>query len=393
MTNAFATLETPASSSPAVRREAVSAGQGPKVLFVQTQAENAGAQEVARQLALGAASHGCRTKHVFFFRRTDAFDSEANVVYCARRRPSTPFGLLKLLFTLFQEFRREAPDAVVCFQHYGNVIAAPLARLAGVKTVVANQVSAPEHISALARALDYWLGRLGVYDSIVFNSATTEAEYASYPASYLKRCVRIDHGFMDKSAPIEKARARQEMGLPAEVELLGCSARLHPLKRVDLAIRLLAVNTHQHLVLAGQGPDLPRLEALARELGVEDRLHFAGELSTQKMGYFLAALDGFVFPSATETFGLAPVEAAQAGVPTVVNDLEVLRDVLKVEGEPCALFVDAADTPAFAAAARRVFEDPALAATLSARGRRLKDRFPLDAMVDAFMKLIPPRAA
>ena len=91
---------------------------------------------------------------------------------------------------------------------------------------------------------------------------------------------------------------------------------------------------------------------------------------------FLAALDAFVFPSAGESFGLAPVEAAQAGLPVVVNDLAVLRDVLSVDGAPCALFVDARDAEAFAAAARRACEDKDLAAEFSARGRRFEPEIP-----------------
>ena len=111
------------------------------------------------------------------------------------------------------------------------------------------------------------------------------------------------------------------------------------------------------------------------------------------MGVFLAALDCFVFPSAAETFGLAPVEAAQAGIPVVANDLVVLRDVLAVDGEPSALFVDARDTQSFAAAVRRVLEDRTLNAALAERGRRMNQRFPLDRMVDAYLQLIEPRAA
>ncbi|HTJ02216.1 MAG TPA: glycosyltransferase family 4 protein, partial [Methylovirgula sp.] len=108
------------------------------------------------------------------------------------------------------------------------------------------------------------------------------------------------------------------------------------------------------------------------------------------MGAFLAAIDCFVFPSAAETFGLAAVEAAQAGCPVVSNDIPVLHDVLAVDDAPCALFVDAQDTAAFAAAIRRTFDDTALAAQLTARGRKLKQRFPLDQMVDDYMKLLQP---
>lgn len=363
------------------------------IVFIQTQAENAGAQEISRQLANGVKARGWDARQIFLYRRTDSFDHEEDVFFCANERPSSIFGVIKLLFRLFSELRRDPPKAIVTFQHFGNVIAAPIARLAGVRLIIASQVSAPETVSAMVRLADQIIGRLGVYDHVVVNSAVTEKDYAKYPAAYSRRLIRIDHGFQDKSKPITKSAARWALGLPEGAALLGCAARLHPLKQIDLAIRVLVLNTWQHLVLGGQGKDRARLEALAIALGAADRVHFVGELGAHDMGVFLAALDCFVFPSATETFGLAPVEAAQAGIPVVANDLAVLREVLAVNGEPCALFVDARDTQAFAAAVRRIFEDRALNAALSARGRQLTKRFPLDKMVDAYLKLIETKAA
>ncbi|WP_424362175.1 glycosyltransferase family 4 protein [Methylocystis parvus] len=363
------------------------------VAIVQTQAENAGAQEIARQLAHGFEKRGWRVRQIFFFRRTESFDNDPNVFFCARQRPSVPFGVMKMLRALYVEFRREKPDAVVMLQHYGNVIAAPVARAAGRSILVANQLTSSKLIPRPVALLDKIMGTIGFYDHIVVNSTQTEAEYGDYPPSYARRITRIAHGFFDKSAPLGKTEARQRLGLPQDVTLLGCAARLHAMKQVDLAIRILSENRDQHLALAGQGKERDALEALAMELGVKDRVHFLGELDTEGVGVFLAALDCFVFPSAMETFGLAPVEAAQAGAPVVANDIEVLREVLSVADEPCALFVDAHDTAAFASAVRRVLGDPELSAKLTGVGRRLAERYPLDAMVEDYVRLMERRTA
>src|SRR5690606_16121045 len=111
------------------------------------------------------------------------------------------------------------------------------------------------------------------------------------------------------------------LGLRAEGALIGCVARLHPLKRLDANIRALTARPDLYAAFVGQGPDEPRLRALSAELGVESRVHFVGELPPTEIGIFLAALDLFAFPSVAETFGLAAVEAAQAGVPVVANDI------------------------------------------------------------------------
>lgn len=365
-----------------------SAATQKKVVFVQTQAENAGAQEISRQLALGAAQRGWDSRQVFFFRRTACFDGEKDVFFCAKQRPSSALGVLALLIELFKEFRREKPDVVVTLQHYGNVIAAPLAKLAGARLVIANQLSPAETIPAPVRLVDKVFGLTGIYNHIVVNSRNTETAYKDYPEPYARRLKRIDHGFFDKSAPVGKAEARRELGLPEDVELLGCAARLHVLKQVDLAIRLLCEHPKRHLALAGQGQEHDSLAALAKQLGVSERVHFLGELDTKRMGAFLASLDCFVFPSATETFGLAPVEAAQAGVPVIANDIEVLRDVLAIDGESCVIFVDAQDTTAFSAQVDRVMQDDALREALCAKGRKLSQRYPLDAMIDQYMALM-----
>lgn len=358
------------------------------VAIVQTQAENAGAQEIARQLATGFEKRGWRTRQIFFYRRTDSFDDESNVFFCARERPASPVSVLKLLSALYSELRRADPAVVVTLQHYGNIIAAPVAKLSGVQTVIANQLSAPEVIPRAVARIDRILGTLGAYDKIVVNSAQTEAAYRAYPAPYARRLAHIEHGFLDKSSNLSKAEARGRLGLPQDAVLLGCAARLHPLKQLDLAIGLLAENAGQHLALAGQGADLERLRGVALSLGVSDRVHFLGELDASRMGAFLAALDCFVFPSAAESFGLAPVEAAQAGLPVVANDLPVLRDVLSIDDASCALFVDARDTRAFAHAVERVLKDGALSDSLTGAGRRLCQRFPLDRMIDQYLALM-----
>jgi len=361
------------------------------VAIVQTQAENAGAQEIARQLSQGFEKRGWRTRQIFYFRRTDSFDHEPNVFFCARERPSSPLGVLRMLGELYKEFDREKPDVVMMLQHYGNVIAAPIARMAGKSILVANQLTPSDLIPRPVALVDKLMGSVGLYDHIVVNSAQTEADYRGYPAPYARRITRIDHGFFDKSAPIDKAEARAKLGLPQDVTMLGCAARLHATKQVDLAIRILEENKDQHLAVAGQGKEHDALGALAASLGVADRVHFLGELDTAGMGVFLAALDCFVFPSAMETFGLAPVEAAQAGLPVVANDIEVLRHVLAVGDEPCAIFVDARDTASFAEAVRRTLGDSELRMKITSAGRRLAERYPLDAMIDDYLKLMERR--
>jgi glycosyltransferase involved in cell wall biosynthesis len=366
---------------------AASTTRRPRIVLVQTQAEGAGAQEITRILGLELAARGFEVHHLFFFRRTSAFDGQPNTHFCALERPSNVRSLLGMLGDLVKTMRSLAPDVVLTFQHYGNLLGAVAGRLAGA-TVIANRVSARALEPRWTRAADFLFGFSGVFDRLVVNSKSVGDEYTSYPRRYRKRIVRIDHGFQPKRSDASGDQARRSLGLPADAPLLGSVARLHPEKNLTAAIRLLVVRPDWHLALAGQGEDRERLEALAHKLKVSARVHFTGELSPDGVALFLKALDVFVFPTRMETFGLAAVEAAQAGVPVAANDIAVLREVLRVNEEPCALFVNADNTEAFALAVDRLLDDPDLRSTLIASSRGLERRYALKTMTDRYNDLL-----
>ena len=84
-------------------------------------------------------------------------------------------------------------------------------------------------------------------------------------------------------------------------------------KGCDDAIRILRrLDSRSHLVFCGRGPERSRLEALARQEGVAERVHFAGVLNDARVAY--AAMDAFLFLSRFEPFGLVIAEAMAAGV-------------------------------------------------------------------------------
>ncbi|WP_027517138.1 glycosyltransferase family 4 protein [Bradyrhizobium sp. WSM1417] len=362
--------------------------QKPHVLLVQTQAENAGAQEISRLLGAGLTARGYRVTNLFFFRKSDSFDEPPDTIYCASRRPGNPLALLRMLWTLGGHIRATRPDAVLTFQHFGNVIGAGVARLICRAPVIANQVSSALSMSWPVRTADIVMGSLGFFDRITLNSQDMQREYSRYPKAYRSRMVHVPHGFDDKALTLTKQAARQKFNLPPESTLLGCAARLHPHKRLDAAIRLLPDQPSWQLALAGQGADEARLRQLADELRVSDRLHLLGEITPRQMAEFLAALDVFVFPTQAETFGLAAVEAANAGVPSVVTDLPVLREVLSVEGKPTALFVDATDHTKLSAAVSRLLTDQKLSDELRQNAKGLKLRYSVDAMVEEYVRIL-----
>jgi glycosyltransferase involved in cell wall biosynthesis len=364
-----------------------------KILFVQTQAEMAGAQEISRLLGSElsrprADAEDVEVHHLFLYRKSPGCDHFPNVHFAAERSPKSILEGLRFLFNTVRIIRRINPDVLLPFQHYGNIVAAPIGRLLRVPRIIANHVSAPATIHPRVRMIDRWMGLAGFYDVMTVNSKQTLKDYQNYPDRYTRRIVYVPHGFADKTSSMPLSEARDSFTLPRDVKLIGTVARLHPLKQIDMAIRLLPHLANVHLAVAGQGPDAARLDALASEIGVSDRVHRVGEIKPDEIGRFLACLDVFVFPSAAETFGLAAVEAAQAGVPVVSNALPVMKEVLQVNGMPCALFVEATNTLEFASAIQRVLNDADLHADLVDCGRRLASLYSLEAMVEHYRRLI-----
>src|SRR2546423_4307857 len=162
----------------------VSAIRRRRVVLVQTQAEAAGAQEISRILGRGLEARGYEVHYVFFFRRTDAFDDIPNTFFCVRQRPTGIRSVSQMLFLLIRHLQKLRPDAVLCFQHYGNIIGAAAARIAGARTVIANRTSAKGLLPWWFRCMDLMWGSAGLFSNVVVNSKSVEDEYRGYPRRY-----------------------------------------------------------------------------------------------------------------------------------------------------------------------------------------------------------------
>lgn len=169
--------------------------------------------------------------------------------------------------------------------------------------------------------------------------------------------------------------------------------RLHANKGFDLLLRALALLPGAHLSLAGEGPERAALEALARALGVADRVAFLGW--RQDTGALLRACDVFVCPSRHEPLGNVVLEAWSAARPVVAaaaqGPVELMRD-----GET-GLLVPKEDPAALAAAIAGLLADPDRAARLAAAGRaefaRAHAEAPVLARWREFLLSVAPQGA
>ena len=141
-------------------------------------------------------------------------------------------------------------------------------------------------------------------------------------------------------------------------------ARLVPHKGQDIAIKALASSSPDlRYVIVGEGPDRERLEAIAREAGVADRVLFTGALSDDEIAEAYATADIYVGLSReeglqAEGFGISFVEAAASGTPSVAGNSGGVSSAVR-DGET-GLLVPPTDVAAAGAAIRRLLDDRAL---------------------------------
>lgn len=121
-----------------------------------------------------------------------------------------------------------------------------------------------------------------------------------------------------------------EVSRPARMTYVG---RLERYKRVDLmlraAARLVDAFPDLELRIVGRGDDRPRLERLARQLGLAGRTRFTGFVPDAERDALLAASRVCVLPSEKEGWGLTVVEANALGTPVVARDAPGLRDSVR----------------------------------------------------------------
>lgn len=182
---------------------------------------------------------------------------------------------------------------------------------------------------------------------------------------------------LDAFAPQDRAAAKAHFGLAGPVIL--CVGALIPRKGQNLLIRALPQVPGATLILAGQGPDYHRLEELARELGVAERVGLLGAVPHQTLPRLYNAADVMALPSASEGLANAWVEALACGTPILISDVGGARELLH---DPAAGAIVARDPEALAAALReRLSQTPdtdavratALRFTWKANGDALRD--------------------
>ena len=181
----------------------------------------------------------------------------------------------------------------------------------------------------------------------------------------------VDLSLFGAEGPVEPRQRRHR---------IATIGRLVPRKGMDLVIRALALMAGQgiddvELLIVGGGsdsagldrdPEARRLKALAKELGVEDRVVMRGQVPREQMPAVLRSADAVVCAPWYEPFGITPLEAMACGIPVVASAVGGLIDTV-VHGKT-GLHVPPRDPEALAEALAELLGHPAYARRLGAAG-------------------------
>jgi phosphoheptose isomerase len=136
---------------------------------------------------------------------------------------------------------------------------------------------------------------------------------------------------LDELSPVPREDARRVIDIPPEQPMVLQLGRLVPRKGIDTLVRALGMLRRQHeleprlLVVGGDSdqpdpgktPEIGRLNAIARDEGVDDLVTFTGRRDRDCIRYFYSAADVFVTTPAYEPFGMTPLEAMACARPVI----------------------------------------------------------------------------
>ncbi|EFQ81786.1 glycosyltransferase, group 1 family protein [Aeromicrobium marinum DSM 15272] len=200
---------------------------------------------------------------------------------------------------------------------------------------------------------------------VTISEASAEAigRYLSVPRSRIS----VIHLAGRAIAGVDRDRHRPDQPL-----LLGTGNR-RPHKNWETLVRALALidpPQRPRLALTGSGPDDPMI-ALVAELELQPWVELHGWIEESELADLYSRATLLATPSFCEGFSLTPVEGMLSGIPVLISDIAVHREV----AGDAAVYVDPSDPAAMAATIARVVSDPALLAEHARKGLDQASRY------------------
>jgi len=313
------------------------------------------------------------------------------------RRHISPFLDLWSVIKLYRYLSRRSFDVVHVQTAKAGMIGRIAARLARVPVIVYTAHAFPfhEYLSPWRIRLYALLERLA---SRLCNAIAVDSEYVKARGLACKVAppdqirvipMGIDTERFDPAMyRAEREGIRAELGLKPTATVIGAVARFVPDKGLDTLLhalsRLVKRFPDLQCLLVGDGPLRGELENLARRLGLDRRIAFAGYRTD--IPRVLAAMDLYMLPTRREGFGVAFAEAMSMEVPVIASRISPITEII-VDGRTGVL-AEVGDPEAFARAAEPLLEHAEWRQRMGQAGRRhVIERFDQSIMCKAYERL------
>lgn len=220
---------------------------------------------------------------------------------------------------------------------------------------------------------------IALVDRLIFVSEAAHESYRKAGACGT-HATTIRNGIVKPQAKHNCAETRLSLRIPEDVRVLVTVARFTPQKGYEFLLRatseVVARGQKIHVVLVGDGPDRPKMEALARELEISGTVQFLGE--REDVADLLTSADLFVLPSLFEGLPLVILEAMALGLPVVATRI---GGTLEALGADYPWLVGAGAVGELADMLSSALTDAAMRARLGERNeRRYATRFGAERM-------------
>jgi len=220
-------------------------------------------------------------------------------------------------------------DVVFCGHLFMAPLAALIARLKGAKLIIQTHgIEAWPRPSRLQRAA------LESADLLLCVSRYTRAAVLSWAAITPERVLVVPNTFKETFTFGDGWTTDAALGIKNKRVLLtvgrmDSGQQYKGQDRVISAIPYVVAQGHDvEYLVVGEGDDRARLEALARDVGVSERVRFLGAAALQVLSKFYRMADLFVMPSTGEGFGIAFLEAMASGTPALGLNVGGTKDAL-----------------------------------------------------------------
>ena len=172
---------------------------------------------------------------------------------------------------------------------------------------------------------------------------------------------------------------------------VGGLDRAHYFKGVEVLLRAVAGLRLKikdlRLLIVGEGDLKPKYKRLAGDLGIGDRVIFAGKVSDEELPGYYNLADVFVLPStdSSEAFGLVLLEAMAGGLPIITTN--VVGSASLIGAKKAGIIIPPNNPEALANAIQKLLEEKPLYQRLQENGKKFAEEFRIQKNINKFLEV------